>query len=371
MRIVFGLLCLCFLIFFHELGHFVFAKIFGVFVESFSIGFGPVLFHKNIKGTDYRISLIPLGGYCGLKGEKDFSKALENGLSTIDGEPDSMYGIHPLKRALIAFAGPLFNVIFAILAFSVISMVGYTYSSYSSKINLATDTYPEIVSTAKEAGLLSGDIIKKVNDKDIENFSDLLVEISSRPNEIVKITVQRDDKLYIYDVPVKMDKSSGTGKIGVTADASTLSEFEVERLSFFPAIYHGVIETGNSIYLTVKGILTLFNGADIKNSISGPASVIDIMGTAAKEGFAVNFKTGIANMLNLMAFISVSLFIMNLLPIPVLDGGLIVFALLEVVFRKKMHPKIIYYVQFVGIAFIVILFIFGLIGDISYFKNIK
>ena len=77
MRIVFGLLCLCFLIFFHELGHFIAAKLFGVCVESFSIGFGPVLFHKTIKGTDYRISLIPLGGYCGLKGEKDFSNAIE------------------------------------------------------------------------------------------------------------------------------------------------------------------------------------------------------------------------------------------------------------------------------------------------------
>ena len=78
MRIIFGLLCLCFLIFFHELGHFIFAKLFGVVVEAFSIGFGPVLLHKKINDTDYRLSLIPLGGYCAMKGEKDFIKALEN-----------------------------------------------------------------------------------------------------------------------------------------------------------------------------------------------------------------------------------------------------------------------------------------------------
>ena len=96
MRIIYGLLCLCFLIFFHELGHFIFAKLFGVVVEAFSIGFGPVLLHKKINDTDYRLSLIPLGGYCAMKGEKDFIKALENDLPFIDKDtilsPTSLLG---------------------------------------------------------------------------------------------------------------------------------------------------------------------------------------------------------------------------------------------------------------------------------------
>ena len=112
MKWLYGLLCLFFLIIFHEFGHFIAAKLFGVKVESFSVGFGPVLLHKKIRGTDYRLSLIPLGGYCGLKGEKDFQNAIENGLSEIVGEPDSLYGIHPFKRALIGFFGPFFNFIF-------------------------------------------------------------------------------------------------------------------------------------------------------------------------------------------------------------------------------------------------------------------
>ena len=371
MRIVFGLLCLCFLIFFHELGHFIAAKLFGVCVESFSIGFGPVLFHKTIKGTDYRISLIPLGGYCGLKGEKDFSNAIELGLDKVEGEPDSMYGIHPLKRAIIAFSGPFFNVIFAVISFSLISLIGYTYNSYSSKINLATDVYPEMVSSAKDAGLLSGDIITKVNENAVLNFSDLLFEISTKPNEIVKITVDRNGQFFTFDVPVLADKDSGMGKIGVIADSSTLSEYEAKKFSFFPAIGNGIKETFESIELTIKGIFSLFKSADIKNSISGPASIIDIMGSAAKDGFSVNLRTGFANILNLMAFISISLFIMNLLPIPILDGGLILFAFCEIILRKKIHPKVMYYVQFVGIAFIILFFILGVMGDISYFKNIK
>lgn len=371
MRIVFGLLCLCFLIFFHELGHFIAAKIFGVSVESFSIGFGPILFHKKIKGTDYRISLIPLGGYCGLKGEKDFANAIELGLDKVEGEPDSMYGIHPLKRAIIAFAGPFFNVILAVISFSFISFMGYTYNSYSSKINLATDVYPEMTSSAKDAGLVSGDIITKVNEKTISNFSDLLFEISTKPNETVKITVDRAGQTFTFDVPVLADKDSGMGKIGVIADSSTLSEYEAERFSFFPAIANGIKETGKSIVLTIKGIFSLFKSSDIKNSVSGPASIIDIMGSAAKDGFSVNIRTGFANILNLMAFISISLFIMNLLPIPILDGGLILFAFCEIILRKKIHPKVMYYVQFVGIAFIMIFFVLGVMGDISYFKNMK
>ena len=97
MKWLYGILCLFFLILFHEFGHFLAALLFGVKVESFSIGFGPVLLHKNIRGTDFRLSLIPLGGYCGMKGENDFRKALEENRKEINADPDSLFGIHPLK----------------------------------------------------------------------------------------------------------------------------------------------------------------------------------------------------------------------------------------------------------------------------------
>ena len=114
LSIIYGLLGLGFIVFIHELGHFIAAKIFGVTVESFSVGMGPILLHKTIKGTDYRLSLIPLGGYCGMKGQKDFQVALDEKLESIKGDKDSFYGIHPVKRAVIAFAGPFFNFLFAI-----------------------------------------------------------------------------------------------------------------------------------------------------------------------------------------------------------------------------------------------------------------
>ncbi|HZK19888.1 MAG TPA: site-2 protease family protein, partial [Treponemataceae bacterium] len=110
MIIIYGLIGLGIIIFIHELGHFVAARLSGVKVETFSIGMGPVLLRKKIGATEYRLSLFPLGGYCGMKGEKAFQEALENELDSIKKEKDSFYGVHPLKRIFIAFAGPCTNL---------------------------------------------------------------------------------------------------------------------------------------------------------------------------------------------------------------------------------------------------------------------
>ena len=173
MKWLYGILCLFFLIVFHEFGHFIAAKLFGVKVESFSIGFGPVLLHRTVRGTDYRLSLIPLGGYCGMKGEKDFQKALEEKLPQVGGDADSLYGIHPFKRALIGFAGPFFNFIFAVIACAFINGIGYTYYTYSNKI-LINDKVTS--SAARDAGIISGDQIISINGKTIEDFNGIVLD---------------------------------------------------------------------------------------------------------------------------------------------------------------------------------------------------
>ncbi|NLC92976.1 MAG: PDZ domain-containing protein [Treponema sp.] len=369
MKWLWGILCLFFLILFHEFGHFIAAKVFGVKVESFSIGFGPVLFHKLLRGTDFRFSLIPLGGYCGMKGEKDFSEALQNNSPIINASKDSLYGIHPIKRALIGFAGPFFNFLFAVIAFSIISQIGYSYYTYSSKIILSTDINPEYVSPAKEGGLLSGDTILSINGKKINNFSDIIEEISIRPNENIDICVNRNDEIKNFTIRSSFDKESGSGKIGITADTKNLLKIDSERYIFPISIFHGFSETFTSIYKIFKSIKILFMGVKIQNAVSGPARVTDILGSTISESFSVGIREGFVNMLNLMAFISISLCIMNLLPIPILDGGLILIALIEFVSKRKIAPKIQYYLQFIGIIFIVIIFCIGLFGDISYFIN--
>lgn len=143
LKIIYGLIILGIIVFIHEMGHFLFAVFCGVKVEAFSIGMGPVLLHKKIKNVDWRLSLLPLGGYCSMKGEQDFAQSYENGDSKIHAEPDSLYGVHPLKRALIAFAGPFFNLILTFISFFIIALTGYSYWSASGKIKLANELYPE------------------------------------------------------------------------------------------------------------------------------------------------------------------------------------------------------------------------------------
>jgi|WetSurMetagenome_2_1015567.scaffolds.fasta_scaffold147961_2 regulator of sigma E protease len=368
MKWIYGILLLGFIVFFHELGHFLAAKFFGVVVESFSIGFGPVLVHKKCGTTDYRISVLPLGGYCGMKGEKDFTDAINKGLNHIDAPKNSLYGINPLKRAFIGFAGPLFNMLFAIIALTIISMTGYTYYSYPPKITLADEVYPELHSAAREAGLKTGDIITGINGTHISDFSGIIEEVATRPDENIQVSVNRSGTPLTFTVHTDFDKSEGTGKIGITAAHDTALACEAPRYSFFPALVNGLEQTGKTTALTIKSIGILFRGVDIKKAVSGPARITDILGDTVQQGFSSSTRNGIAGMLDLMAFISISLFVMNLLPIPILDGGLILFAFIQIIIRRQVHPKIQYYVQFIGLAFIAVLFVIGLTGDISYFS---
>ncbi|MDE7383141.1 MAG: site-2 protease family protein, partial [Treponemataceae bacterium] len=259
------------------------------------------------------------------------------------------------------------NALFASFAFFLIAMIGYTYYSYSPKIILVDELNPEIHSAAREAGLLSGDIITKINNIPIENFSDIVTEISIRPDENVQVEVLRGEQPLVFSVHTDFDKESGTGKIGVAADTTSPKQYESIRYSFFPALWQGIKETGKAICLTIRGIAILFKGANLENSVSGPARIVDMMGGVVTESFSVSIRAGIVNMCNFMAYISVSLFIMNLLPIPILDGGLILFAFIELVARRKISPKVLYYIQFVGIAFILFMLVIGLWGDTKYF----
>lgn len=367
MKWLYGLLCLIFLILFHEIGHFLAAKLFGVKVESFSVGFGPVLFHKTIKGTDYRLSLLPLGGYCGMKGEDEYRKAIEENLPEIPAEPDSLYGVHPLKRALIGFAGPFFNFILAVIFCSLVNVIGYEYYTYSNKIILANEVIPGASMAAENAGIKSGDKIIKIGKKEITDFSEMYSEISIHPDEDILITVDRNGQILEFMVHSDLDKSTGSGKIGVVSDSNNVIKKHTPHYNFFKAICHGFLDCCNYISVTFKSVKILFKGIDFSNAVSGPARVTEMLGSTVKDGFSAGLKTGFISIFQLMSIISISLFIMNLLPIPVLDGGLILFAIIEAISHKKIKPKTQYYIQFIGIAFIATLFIVAVTSDITYF----
>ncbi|MBP5156618.1 MAG: site-2 protease family protein [Treponema sp.] len=367
MTVIIGIIGLGFLVFFHELGHFTAARLFGVKVLAFSIGMGPVLLHKEMGGTDYRLSLIPLGGYCSMKGEDDFKKAVEENRKEIKGDKDSFYGVHPFKRLLIAFAGPFFNLLFGFLAFYTVALIGYSYYSAGTQVSMADEIYEDMASPAHEAGMMTGDTIKAIDGKEMSDFSDLSSYISTHPDEDITITVDRAGT--ILDIPVHtlLDKDSGAGKLGIVSSADSVIERHYGPYGPLAAVKEAAKQCGMLVGLTFKSIGILFKGVDVTKAVSGPARITTMLGDTVKEGFSEGIKVGIISSLQFLALISISLFITNLLPVPILDGGLILFALIEMIARRKMNPKLLYYIQYVGIAFIVLLMVLALAGDVRYF----
>ncbi len=366
MTFILGIIGLGFLVFFHELGHFAAARIFGVKVEAFSIGMGPVLLHRVWRKTDYRISLIPLGGYCAMKGEADFQKAIEENRKEIEGEKDSFYGIHPLKRLLISAAGPFANFFFGFLAFFIVALIGYTYYSAGTKVSMADEIYPELTSSAHFSGMESGDEILEINGKKMNDFSEIAEFISSHPDETIEIKVERNGIPLSFSVKTDLDKETGAGKIGIVSDPSSITEREYPKHNFLDACKEGLKRSFGIIILTGKSISILFKGVKISSAVSGPVRITSLLGSTVKQGFSLSFKTGIVSTLEFLALLSISLFMTNLLPVPILDGGLILFALIEFISHRKMGPKLLQSIQFIGLLFIAALMLFALSSDILY-----
>ncbi len=367
MTVILGIIGLGFLVFFHELGHFTAARLFGVKVLAFSVGMGPILLHKEKGGTDYRLSLIPLGGYCSMKGENDFQKAMEENRTQIDGEKDSFYGVHPFKRLIIAFAGPFFNLMLGFIAFFIVALMGYSYFSAGTKVSMADELYEGMASPAHEAGMMSGDTITAIDGKAMSDFSDLSSYISTHPDEDIVITVDRDGKNIDIKVHTLLDKETGAGKLGIVSAPDSVTERQYGPYSPLAAIPEAAKQCGNLVALTFKSIAILFKGVDVTKAVSGPVRITTMLGDTVKEGFSAGIHVGIISTLQFLALISVSLFITNLLPVPILDGGLILFAIIEIIARRKMHPKLLYYIQFIGIAFIALLMVLAIAGDVRYF----
>ena len=369
MKILLGLLGLSFLVFFHELGHFLIARAMGVTVEAFSIGMGPVLLHHKWGATDYRISLIPIGGYCSMKGEKDYQNALDTNQKEIHGDNDSFYGVHPFKRLLIAFAGPFFNVIFAFIAFTVIALMGYTYTTAGNKVLMSTDVeeYKDSSSPAAEAGMKSGDIILSMDDTEVNDYTEIRQFITMNGGKTVRVKVLRGNEYLEIDVPMGFDKSTGSGFMGIVWDKDSIIQKNYGPYSFFPALAQGAKEVVNTIGIAIKSIGILFKGVNLTSAVSGPVRTTVMIGDMISTGFEEGARIGIINALEFLAFISISLFLTNLLPIPVLDGGLILFAFIECITRRKMNPKLLYYIQMAGVVLLLALLALAIVGDIVYF----
>ncbi|MEI8355034.1 MAG: RIP metalloprotease RseP, partial [Deltaproteobacteria bacterium] len=303
LSIISAIVILGVLIFVHELGHFIFAKLFKVGVEKFSLGFGPKILGKKIGETEYLLSAFPLGGYVKMVGE-----AGEDDLSEED-KARSFNSKSPLQRIIIVAAGPVFNLVFACLLFILVFMVGVPIGT--SKIGTVVKDKP-----AARAGLKANDLITAVNGKAVSQWNALVKAIMESGGKPLEITVKRDNSsLTIQVIPESRTQKNLFGEdvtspvIGVVPSG----EFVIERLGPVEALVKGSGQTLDMVKLTLLSLGKIASRAIPLDTIGGPIMIAKLAGQQA--------TAGLASFLAFMALLSVNLGILNLLPVPILDGG--------------------------------------------------
>lgn len=333
------------LIIVHEFGHFIAARKNGVRVEQFSLGFGPQIFKKKLGATEFSISLIPLGGFVKMAGDSQAEYL---------GKPDEYFFKSPGKRFQIIFLGPCLNYILGFLFFWLIFFIGYP--SLTTKVGGLMDGYG-----AQIAGLKVGDQITVIQGKKINYWEDLQQEIHKiKAGDKVKLEVRRKSENLNFEVVLKdkvvteeSGKKQALGILGITPSDEIL---EVKH-GFFIAAYLGLEKTFALTLMTYQGLWKLVSGKiSMRDSMTGPLGIFFITSKAAKLGWIA--------LLHLIAVLSVSLAIFNLLPLPILDGGHLFLLLLEKIRKKALALKTEEIINTIGFVLLIGMTLFVTYNDI-------
>ena len=332
------------LVFFHELGHFLAAKSVGVRVEKFYLGFNffGLGWKKIYKGTEYGIGLFPLGGYVKVAGIIDESMDVE-----YTGAPDEFRSKNTLQKIWIMSAGVIMNFLLAIFIF--------THLTYHNGIDvpdpqtIVGKVYPEY--PADKLGLQKNDEILSINGIQVSDWASMTKEIHSRPAEEIQITWLRNDKIMTDKVRTNYDILGENGMIGIFPILSHREAGLIESFS------NGYSQTYHILNLTYKTLLALLKGNVSIKEMAGPIMIAKIAGDTASAGLNA--------LLSLMAFISINLGFINILPIPGLDGGHVVIALIEGIIRRDLPIKVKMGIQQAGLLILLMLFITIMVNDIQ------
>ena len=316
--LIFGLLILV-----HELGHYLVARLTGIRVIELAIGFGPKLISWTKEGIDYSLRVFPLGGFCRMLGENPEEAE----------EPDSFPQQPVLSRAAVLVAGSFMNLLLAILVFFIIFFFITGVPGYdSSTIGYVIEDTP-----AEAAGIEPGDTILSVDGIEAREWNDVLLLIGERPEQEIRLLIEREGSQLEYSINTFQSPDTGKGMIGIGP--------AMFRYRFFASLgtsFDRFIMIISSMYQVLTGQAPL--------DVAGPVGIIFVIGEVAQTGFI--------NLLLLTALISISLGVMNLLPIPALDGGRLFFLLVEAVRGRKIDPEKEGFIHFIGFAILILFILF-------------
>lgn len=313
----------------HEFGHFIIAKMNGVSVLEFSIGMGPKLFQRESNGTLYSLRVLPVGGYCQLEGEDEENDS-----------PNSLNNQSPLVRLKVILAGAIMNFILAFILLILLMSV----SRVSTEVSGVLEDSP-----AYSSGIQTGDKIVSINGKNINDGEELLQNIKESQGDL-DIGVIRDSQSKNIKVTPRLENN--VRKIGVNFQ----EEYDIKNFSLIKGFKKGVITFLNLTGMLYKFLGMLITGQLGLGGVSGPVGVVKEIGNAA--------KTGVANLIFLLAYININLGVFNLLPIPALDGGRAIFILIEMIFGKKISQEKEGYIHMVGLILLLALIAVVTIKDV-------
>lgn len=320
----------------HEFGHFITAKMTGMRVDEFAIGFGPKIYQQKDGETLYSLRAIPLGGYNKIAG-----------MDPDDPVEPNAFNSKPIPaRMLVILAGALMNFILPIILFSGIFMV-------EGRMQLVNEPVLGTVvdeMAAARAGLKAGDRIVTIDGKNVKTWTDVVLNLRKAGTEEVTLTAERNGVLQTYKMTPMFDKDAGRPLIGVSP------KFSKESLGFFGSIKEGFIYTKNIGLSMVSGLYRIVSG-NAPADVAGPIGVAQMAGQVAEKG--------LLPLMNFVAFLSINLGVINLLPLPALDGGHFVLLLLEALRGKPLGGKAMTNIQMVGVALILALTVFSTFKDIT------
>ena len=336
------------LIFFHEMGHFLVAKGFRIGVKTFSLGFGPKLAGFRWGKTGYRLSAVPLGGYVQLVGESPEADIPEE-----FGSDESFALRPPWQRMLVVAAGPIFNFLLAVLLYFLI----FFFAGQQALLPVVGQVQEE--TPAARAGLQPGDRIVAVNGQEVQYWSDLAGMIQSNRGERLRLQVDRGDQLLKIALAPDIQTTENifgekiqVPRIGIVAAKETVHI----PLGFWQSLQTGTMQTWEVIKLTVQGIIKIIERIVPLETIGGPIMIAQLVSQQAEQG--------LVDVVALTALISVNLGLLNLLPIPVLDGGHLLFYALETVIGRPLDPKVQAMAMRIGLSLLIALMALAVYNDI-------